>query len=403
LSAMYDIKKCGKNCRIFDDMLIDAVLGHCWLHVHKEATRLLFLNAAGVLISTAFFSYASRQEKLPFEVFENSSLLLFGLFGLSMWMLSSLPEILASRRISGASKWWFSYWWDQCRRSEVSLHEHVIPYYLILVPLALFFLEDPGVNVYARHPLFGAALVAILAHRFVLKLLCLRVFGKNVVPAYLAICSQESVSFMLLLLLNYLISFFVFFTFPVQSDFDGDDHKRFWSQENVIWSLSTMFRLDFSGDFDLGDMEGMNPTITGKINRTTGDFVDVAENNALPHPVIGHGVLVLYMLCTTVITLLFLNVYIGILSNKYDNFYEDRSAHFMSFRLDYTYRLLSRRAMMEQLCPRLCSPKKKEKDDKLIWLAYRVDYENYRSKSRNTDTLAEKLGDEGDDDDQDGR
>merc|ERR1712232_1404017 len=156
-------------------------------------------------------------------------------------------------------------------------------------------------------------------------------------------------------------------------------------------SLTTMFRLDFSGDFDFGDMEGVNPTITGSITKKTLDqwTINSDFNNAEPQPIYSHGVIVLYMVCTVVINILFLNVYIGILSNQYDKYYEDRSSHFSQFRLDYTYRLLSRRAMMDHFREKYCGcwcPKKPETEKpELVWIAYRVDYESYREKLLKSD------------------
>merc|ERR1712129_133271 len=122
----------------------------------------------------------------------------------------------------------------------------------------------------------------------------------------------------------------------------------------------TMFRLDISGDFDLGDLDGTNQYID-KDNQ-----IQNAKEDKYHH----HGICVMYMFFTTFIGIGWLNILIGLLSERYTMFYEKRLHLFEAFRVVYMYKSLCFRRLV---CNGWRSMPNKGDDQKgrIAWLKYK--------------------------------
>jgi len=189
----------------------------------------------------------------------------------------------------------------------------------------------------------------------ILQCLAVRKLGEQIIPAYKAITHTNSLSFIFFMFMVYVASFLAYYALPVfwqgdpKDNMSGSTRSVFW--ENVFETLVAMFRLDFSGDFDLGDMDGENQQINLKVNQTTGDM-DGELNNAPTMNVQGtawyHTVCAIYAGSTLIITIGLLNVYIGLLGELYNTMYKKRGELFEEFRATYTCKALLKRQVLKR-------------------------------------------------------
>merc|ERR1712228_437233 len=104
---------------------------------------------------------------------------------------------------------------------------------------------------------------------------------------------------------------------------------------------------DFSGDFDLGDMEGTNQQIDGDMvynaKKSIYDLHKVEINNAPEDEYFHHAICFFYMMCTVFFNICMLNVFIGLLSKVYDDLSKKSHDLFEEFRGDYSFKFLSQR------------------------------------------------------------
>jgi len=232
-----------------------------------------------------------------------------------------------------------------------------------------------------EHSVFLAYLVGTKCVLLLQYMLATRFFGEQVIPAYKALIHPNHTSFICFLILCVLSCFFSYFMFPVK---DGE-------MDDILWTFMAMFRLAIPGDFDLGDLEGVNGIEVmdqiaykddGQILNMTG-FSDDGEPNHKIH----HGVTGFFVVVTVLVNVMLLNVYIGLLSGLYD-LYADKSAqHFENFRAQIGWKLLLARRGWRRVF-RLgmeskdnpypnCVPSHMGKDNKFqanpnahIWIAY---------------------------------
>lgn len=191
-----------------------------------------------------------------------------------------------------------------------------------------------GKSYLKEHSVFLAYLVGIKCVLLLQYMLATRFFGEQVIPAYKALIHPNHTSFICFLILCVLSCFFSYFMFPVK---DGE-------MDDILWTFMAMFRLAIPGDFDLGDLEGVNGIEVmdniaydgdGKILNITG-FSDDGEPNHKIH----HGVTGFFLVVTVLVNVMLLNVYIGLLSGLYDEFNQKSSQHFENFRAQIGWKLL---------------------------------------------------------------
>jgi len=185
------------------------------------------------------------------------------------------------------------------------------------------------------HPVFLAYLVGVKCMLLLQYLLATRFFGEQVIPAYMVIISKKHLAFVSYLMLVVLSAFMAYFMFPIKGG--GFD--------DILWAFLTMYRLTILGDFDLADMEGqeVGDLVLDKYNRTTQGYDGYTADGPYPKQW-HHGVTVLFLFLTGIVQLMFLNVYIGLLSELYNGYSEKSLHHFEHFRANLIgrYLLMSR-------------------------------------------------------------
>lgn len=202
-----------------------------------------------------------------------------------------------------------------------------------------------------HHPVWLAVLIFFKTNQVVIKTLAIRNVGEHVIPAYNALMSRAAGYFLLFVGMNFVNSFLTYYAVPVElysgqdndgppifnNTFVGSVPVKYW--ENVFTTLVYMFQLDFSGNFDLGDLDGENQqvTLTGNGDTFSG-HIDNAPESKHWH----HGVCILYVLWTLWIHIGLLNVFIGLLSQLYSEAFDRRKQNFEAFRAVYSYKMLMR-------------------------------------------------------------
>lgn len=98
-----------------------------------------------------------------------------------------------------------------------------------------------------------------------------------------------------------------------------------------------MFRLMVTGDYDMEQLEGIDPVLHGSIigNTFEGNLDDAEVDN-----VRFHWHLQLFFVCAALMGFFVINVYIGLLSNLYDEGKRYRHQIHQHFKAQYTVRLL---------------------------------------------------------------
>merc|ERR1719424_25680 len=194
--------------------------------------------------------------------------------------------------------------------------------------------HDQNASYLKEHSVFLAYLVGTKCVLLLQYVLATRFFGEQVIPAYKALIHPNHTSFICFLILCVLSCFFSYFMFPVK---DGE-------MDDILWTFMAMFRLAIPGDFDLGDLEGVNGIEVmdqiaynddGNIVNMTG-FSDDGEPNHKIH----HGVTGFFVVVTVLVNVMLLNVYIGLLSGLYDQYADKSAQHFENFRAQIGWKLL---------------------------------------------------------------
>jgi len=178
------------------------------------------------------------------------------------------------------------------------------------------------------HPVLLMFVVIIRWIQFLLSLLVSKYFGSTILPAFEAAISKESLRFLTFLLLILCASAHGYWSLP----FGGQ--RYFWE------ILIRMFRMEYVGDFDMQELEGvhdhMNLT-TGEINN--GDGTEWHD-----------GVRVMFIGCSMMTTIIAMNVYIGVVSKTYDALKQNSQRLVHHFRAQMTLRQLLRWKIWRAAC-----------------------------------------------------
>jgi hypothetical protein len=182
------------------------------------------------------------------------------------------------------------------------------------------------------HPTWIAVFILFKFQQVIQKTLCIRGIGEMVIPAYYALFDKASTRVITFAFMLWLNSLCTYYAIPVEL-------SRSWIEN--IWLMGvSMYRLDFSGDFDLNTLEGLNENIV--LNRTRGGPEVVQGSIQDPsefmpwHKAVG----ALYMAFFFFMNVGLLNVYIGIVSELYTRKYNRRKEFFEAYRAVYIYKLL---------------------------------------------------------------
>merc|ERR1712203_1324356 len=125
-------------------------------------------------------------------------------------------------------------------------------------------------------------------------------------------------------------------------------------------------------------MGGKNQLIEGTVNLKTGKIQKGDINNAREDKYFHHGIYMFYAITTIVFNICMLNVFIGLLSNVYENKQKKARAYFEEFRLVYAYRMFAARVAFGWVYKKLTgqntdegAPNRQDPTKNIAWIAYR--------------------------------
>jgi len=240
------------------------------------------------------------------------------------------------------------------------------------------------------HPVMLAFCIAARWLEFILAMLCTKYFGENVLPAFHACTSTEAIAYIVFLLVVYTMVLQAYIALPIGENWDD------LADGYIPWIAGLkMYRMLFLGDFDMFELSGANATLEATL--TAGGIqgsVDDAEIDAR----YDHGVKIGFIIGTVTITIMFMNVGIGLLSNLYDEAKARKHQLCAHYKADYAVKLLFWRHFFGPACHLLHC----EKEDNLdhvndefgIWILN--DKNQLRDAQDDTYSLVQQVKDQND-------
>ncbi|CAK9102995.1 Uncharacterized protein SCF082_LOCUS48123 [Durusdinium trenchii] len=219
-------------------------------------------------------------------------------------------------------------------------------------------------ELFQKHPGFLSALVLTRWMQVLFSVCQLEGVGSNVVPVFHAVTRPASVNFILVLMLGVMASFHAYFVFPIS--------ENVGSINNVLNGFLKIFRLELLGDFDLAELEGLGERLSG--NFTHGYFKGKIGEDA--HTNIHRWLRFEFMVLSVVVTVVAMNVYIGLLGELYSKAVERKNGLYNHWLASTAYRFLCRQIGVRVL---LCdcewfSFRPQDKGPGLMWFAYEEDH-----------------------------
>lgn len=161
-------------------------------------------------------------------------------------------------------------------------------------------------------------------------------------PVFHAVTHHDSTRFLAVSLVLILAFWNAYCTFQV----DANEELRAESPHHMPFTeLIHVFRIFFVADFDLGELEGEDPSITEAIYNGSHIRGNINNPNWNKHI---HWGIQLFFVGTTIVSLVVMNVYIGLLGNLYTDGKVHRHAIHQRFKARVTVRLLLQRYIFVQ-------------------------------------------------------
>merc|ERR1719161_3367357 len=166
--------------------------------------------------------------------------------------------------------------------------------------------------------------------QLLLSLNCTKLFGENVLPAFDAITRKESFVYITFLALCCIGIFQAYFSLPIDENHAG----------RLMVPLLKMFRLLIVGDFDVEELEGEDPPFGDtSLNASTGVITGGLDDASLD-PRFKNGVRVGFIMSSTAITIMMMNVGIGLVSSLYDDAVAVKHQIHSYYKAEYCVKLL---------------------------------------------------------------
>ncbi|CAE7729660.1 unnamed protein product, partial [Symbiodinium pilosum] len=192
--------------------------------------------------------------------------------------------------------------------------------------------------------------------------------GRRMVPVVIAVCGPESVFFLLFLGFMICGAFHAYYVFPIEENVSANG----FGLNHVLGTFLKIFRLTVLGDFDLSELEGLSDHVTARLdpktNKITGT-VDVNSDEWAPkyHRTIRYE----FVILTLVITVVVMNVYVGLLGELYHKAERRCRQLYNNYRASCAYRHMCERHAFLKIACYICSSSDKEKKQVgLYWLSY---------------------------------
>jgi len=359
-SFVIAISEAGVESGAYSTLFVSACLSHAWRSVQMDFWVVLFFRV-WFLILLMFLAGDARNKLKP------AGVTLFLLFVFAVWeagthMLEAVSFLRLRPPPPESGRWrMLAAIGFYISQSSWTFHEFAMSFYtlsLIIIGLLYHFrrLMDgallsatPDTWLYL-HPMWTAILIGFKANQLVIQLLAVRSFGQYVVPAYRSIFDRSSLMFMAFVGLNYISSVLAYYAIPVQQ-FRGHDPdlKGQVYIENIFMTFARMFQLDFGGEADLEQLEGDRKRVVLDSEMASERHASVGAVSLGEQPPWHYGVYTMYAVWSIWITLILLNVFIGLLGTLYSEKNLKRRELFEDFRAVYTFKLLLRRHALEVL------------------------------------------------------
>eukprot|EP00931_Biecheleriopsis_adriatica_P104440 TRINITY_DN79112_c0_g1_i1.p1 TRINITY_DN79112_c0_g1~~TRINITY_DN79112_c0_g1_i1.p1 ORF type:complete len:762 (-),score=138.25 TRINITY_DN79112_c0_g1_i1:37-2286(-) len=380
------ITDAGVGSGVYETLFVSALLTYAWHEVQPQF--FLSLASQAVFILLLMWLAEDARNRLDPPIWVVLGLLVCALLEAIAHCLE-VTAVIRNRRptqrcISTATGYIFSSFW--------TCHEFLVTFYALLtisVGALVHHRIFTNTDIFQQHhsswlhdhPVWVAALIGFKVNQMNVKLLATRAFGQMVIPAYRAIFDKASLTFVLFMILSYLTSVLSYYAIPVQlhDSEEGESPSDVYA-ENIFETLLSMFELDFGGNAELDTLEGNSERWVFNQSLVKASSAAALENRgAKPNKYWHHGVSVMYVFWFMWITLGLLNVFIGLLSNLYDEKLKDRRELFEDFRAVYTTKHLLRRQGADclpcvsfcfQLMIRFTKKWRPETKGAYAWLAY---------------------------------
>jgi len=208
---------------------------------------------------------------------------------------------------------------------------------------------------FKQHEASFMVVVALRCYAIVERLLAMGSMGLAVLPAYRAMLCSETLYFAGFMGLMWLLAMLSYYTFPLQvDDVSVSDEFTFpkewkWADLHFLLELCLkVYRFVFLGDFDMGDLEELNPEIYGTMGQNYTAVVRGGDKS--PYHM---GIQLWFLVFSCMIHISAMNVFIGVLSNKYTEFCECRHGLHEEFRGAFIFQRLLVEVALERLGLRL--------------------------------------------------
>ena len=217
--------------------------------------------------------------------------------------------------------------------------------------------EKLNSSILSDHPSLLSFLILLRWIHFIVALFQLESVGRNIVPVIHAVRQPESLFFMIFLLLALVASCHAYAVYPIDENV-GDWNESF----NAVLKI---FRLEFLGDFDLNEMEGLDDKIHGTIENNTIDAeMNEEEFNSKYH----QGIRTQFVFLSLGITLVAMNTYIGLLGELYSQAVRRKNQLYSHYLATTTYQHLCLTIFLRRLCH--CGRTDLQEDSGIYWLSY---------------------------------
>ncbi|CAE7937845.1 unnamed protein product [Symbiodinium necroappetens] len=327
-----------------------------------------------IVILLAHLGYKVQIQQKP----ETRTLWSFGALGI--WVcIACLGRVLSGLRL----------FWDSahpCSSFLAAIAKHLTLWNSLITLSELFSvyvgmrflscLNDPdlvGFDFFQAHPVMISALVLIRWTLLAIDFFQFEEIGRRVVPIVHAASRPASVYFLFFLALMLAGSFQAYRVFPIEENIGGAN--------KVLDTFLKIFRLEVLGDFDLNELEGINDKLTGRVETSNGTIHgDVDADPSDWSDKYHRGVRFEFMALSLGVTVVVMNVYIGLLGSLYDNATKRKNQLYAHYLASCCYRHLCLRLLLWQLCcwGAPCAACHEDAEDegageRLYWLAYEKD------------------------------
>ncbi|CAK9046488.1 Uncharacterized protein SCF082_LOCUS26161, partial [Durusdinium trenchii] len=218
--------------------------------------------------------------------------------------------------------------------------------------------EEVEKSVLSDHPSYLSFLILLRWIHFIVALFQYESVGRNIVPVIHAVRQPESLFYMIFLLLALMASCHAYAVYPIEENVGS------WNESfNAVLKI---FRLEFLGDFDLNEMEGLDDEIHGTIkNNTISAEMDEQKYNSKYH----QGIRTQFVFLSLGITLVAMNTYIGLLGELYSQAVKRKNQLYSHYLAATTYQHLCLTIFLSRLC---CGASRHhlQEDSGMYWISY---------------------------------